>query len=487
LKTNGKEAALEDNKIRPICLGEPADIKKNGCLIGNVEALVDVLQVVFDNAYSGIILCDKKSRILYINHFYAELLGTTKEKAIGRHIKKYFPCSRLPGVLKTGQMELGRRCSLRSNLDLLVNRIPIVSNDEAVGVILQTVFKNYAEIHELMTRMSQLERKVNYYKRGLDSVLTATYNFDSIVGRSPRLIESKSMAARYAETDGSVLILGATGTGKELFAHAVHMASPRSQGAFVCVNCAAIPKELIESELFGYEAGAFTGARPKGKSGKIELSDGGTLFLDEIGDLPLSAQAKLLRVLETKEIEKLGGLKKVKVDFRLVAATNKDLRAMIRCDEFREDLFYRLNTMCVEVPPLAERPEDIPVLISHFLKIMGKSSLKIGERAMRLLESYSWPGNVRELKNAIQSAVSLAYSGKIHTEDLPYEIRSFNSSRKNQVLLNPLSKEVGLYEKGVISNTLSRSGGNMSRTARMLGISRSTLYEKCRAYDIRYS
>jgi len=476
---------LEYSSVKPIYLGEATDIEKSGYLVGNVEALVEVLQVVFDNAYSGIILCDKKSRILYINNFYADLLGTTKDEALGQHIKKYFPCSRLPGVLKTGQMELGRRCSLRSDLDLLVNRIPIVRNGEAVGVILQTVFKNYAEINELMMRMSQLERKVNYYKRGLDSVLTATYNFDSIVGRSPRLLEAKSMASRYAETDGSVLILGATGTGKELFAHAIHMSSPRNQGAFVCVNCAAIPKELIESELFGYETGAFTGARPKGKSGKIELSDGGTLFLDEIGDLPVSAQAKLLRVLETKEIEKLGGLKKVKVDFRLVAATNKDLRAMISCDEFRDDLFYRLNTMCVEIPPLSERPEDIPVLVSHFLKAMGRTSAGIGERAMKLLESYSWPGNVRELKNAIQSAVSLACGGKIHMEELPYEIRSFDSSRKNQGQQNPLSKEVGQYEKGIISSILSRAGGNMSQTARILGISRSTLYEKCRAYDIR--
>jgi transcriptional regulator with PAS, ATPase and Fis domain len=368
-----------------------------------------------------------------------------------------------------------------------VNRIPIVSNGEAVGVILQTVFKDYAEIHELMTRMSQLEHKVNYYKSGLDSVLTATYSFDSIVGRSPNLVEAKTMAAKYAGTDGSVLIRGATGTGKELFAHAVHLASPRSQGAFVCVNCAAIPKELIESELFGYEKGAFTGAGPKGKSGKIELADGGTLFLDEIGDLPLNAQAKLLRVLETKEIEKLGGLKKVKIDFRLVAATNKDLRSMINSAEFREDLFYRLNTMGVEIPPLAERPEDIPILISHFLHTMGRPLIRVGDRAMRLLESYSWPGNVRELKNAIQRAVSLAEGMFIHREHLPYEIRSFDSTRRSRGSVNALSKEVGLFEKSIISKVLFRAGGNMSRTARLLGISRSTLYEKCRAYDIRYS
>ncbi|MFO8089891.1 MAG: sigma 54-interacting transcriptional regulator [Desulfatiglandaceae bacterium] len=478
---------MEKSGQKPIHLAKPIIDTEGCCLTGNVEGLVEVFQVVFDNAYSGIILCDKNSRILYMNKFYADLLRTNSYEAVGQHIKKFFPSSRLPGVLETGRMELRRRCSLRSDLELLVNRIPIVSNGEAVGVVLQTVFKNYAEIHELMNRMSQLENKVNYYKRGLDSVLTANYSFDSIIGRSPRLLEAKAMAAKYAETDGSVLILGATGTGKELFAHAVHMASPRSQEAFACVNCAAIPKELIESELFGYETGAFTGASPKGKSGKIQLAEGGTLFLDEIGDLPLSAQAKLLRVLETKEIEKLGGLKKLKIDFRLVAATNKDLRSMISCAEFREDLFYRLNTMCVEIPALAERPEDIPVLISHFLYAMGRPLMRIGDRAMRLLESYSWPGNVRELKNAIQRAVSLADGMIVHREHLPYEIRSFDSGRRNQGPVKVLSKEVGLFEKNIISEVLSRAGGNMSRTARLLGISRSTLYEKCRAYDIRYS
>lgn len=478
---------MEDNGARPIFLARPTGSGKNNCLVGNVEGLVEVLQTVFDNAYSGIILCDKDSRVLYMNKFYADLLGTDKDKAVGQHIKKFFPSSRLPGVLETGRMELGRKCSLRSDLDLLVNRIPIVSNGDAVGVVLQTVFKNYSEIHDLMSRMSQLERKVNYYKRGLDSVLTATYSFDSIVGINPRLLEAKSMAAKYAETDGSVLILGATGTGKELFAHAIHTASPRKHGAFVCVNCAAIPKELIESELFGYETGAFTGASSKGKSGKIELADGGTLFLDEIGDLPLSAQAKLLRVLETKEIEKLGGLKKVRVDFRLVAATNKDLRSMIDCESFRDDLFYRLNTMCVEIPPLAERPEDIRVLTAHFLDMMDKSYLPVSENAMKLLESYSWPGNVRELKNAIQRALCLTDGCTVHMEQLPYEIRSFDPGRRSHSPVNPLAKELADYEKNLIINALEQSRGNMSRTARMLGISRSTLYEKCRTHQIEYS
>ena len=475
----------EAGVAKPIRLAEPSLADKNGCLIGSVEDLADVLEVIFDNVYSGIILCDKNSQILYMNKFYADLLGTTKEQAVGRHIRTYFPSSRLPGVLETGRMELGRRCSLRADIALLVNRIPITRGGAAIGVVLQTVFKDYTEITEIMSRMNQLERKVKYYKRGLDSVLSATYSFDSIIGQAGRLLEAKRIAVKYARTDGSVLILGATGTGKELFAHAVHLASPRKQGAFVCVNCAAIPKELLESELFGYETGAFTGARPKGKSGKIELSHEGTLFLDEIGDLPVNAQAKLLRVLETKQVEKLGGLKTVDVDFRLVAATNRDLKSMIDRGEFREDLFYRLNTMSVEIPPLSERADDIPILVSSFLYSMGRPMVRVSETAMRMLQAYTWPGNIRELKNVVERAVSLADGVVVGPEHLPYEIRSFKITRRNPATpIKPLSKEMARYEKEIVFEALRVTKGNMSKTAKLLGISRSTLYEKCKAHNL---
>jgi len=279
------------------------------------EALARVLELIVDNVYSGIIVCDSDSRILYINTFYADLLQTTREKARGQHIKNFFPASRLPGVVETGEVELGRKCSLRADIALLVNRIPVKIGNRTVGVVLQTVFKDYAEINELMARLSLLQREVNYYKRGLDSVLSATFDFDAIIGKNGRLLEAKRLAEKYAKTDGAVLVQGPTGSGKELFAHAIHLASGRRRGAFVCVNCAAIPRELLESELFGYEEGAFTGARRRGKAGRIELADHGTLFLDEIGDLPLNAQAKLLRVLEAGRFERLGGLKPVQVFF----------------------------------------------------------------------------------------------------------------------------------------------------------------------------
>jgi transcriptional regulator with PAS, ATPase and Fis domain len=451
-----------------------------------LKDLVEALGLILDNVYSGIILCDKNSKILYINRFYADLLKTSKERAIGKHIKTFFPESRLPGVIERGEIELGQKCSLRADIALVVNRIPIKMGGRTIGVLLQTVFRDYTEINKLMARLNLLEKEVKYYKHGLDSMLSATYTFDSIIGKNAHLTEAKRIAEKYAKTDAAVLLTGATGTGKELFAHAVHLASKRKGGPFVCVNCSAIPKDLLESELFGYETGAFTGARQKGKAGKIELAHKGSLFLDEIGDIPIGAQSKLLRVLETKQIEKLGGLKTVEIDFRLIAATNRDLRGMMDHNEFREDLFYRLNAMAVEVPSLAERADDIPELVRRFLQAMGRPELKVSEAAMSILQNYQWPGNVRELKNTVERAVSLAEYGVLDVDHMPHEIRSFKSKCQQlpRTTIRPLSEELSCHEKEILIETLRLAKGNMAKTARLLGISRSTLYEKCKTYGI---
>jgi len=382
----------------------------------DMGSLVEAFKHILDRVYSGIIFCDKDSRILFMNRFYASLLKADREEAVGKHIKEYFPSSRLPVVLETGQAELGKKCSLRTNLALLVNRVPVERDGETVGVVLQTTFRDFTEINDVMTRLNLLEKEVSFYKEGLDSILSATYSFESIVGGNKRLLEAKRTAEKYARTDSPVLILGATGTGKELFAHAVHRASGRKKRPFVCVNCAAIPRELLESELFGYVTGAFTGAKRGGKSGKIEMAHGGTLFLDEIGDLPLNAQAKLLRVLETKKIERVGGIKTVDVDFRLVAATNKCLREMIHRNEFREDVFYRLNTLTVEIPALSERVDDISALVHFFLKSSGNQHVEVSPSVIQMLECYSWPGNVRELKNVVMRAVSLIEGHQFEVE-----------------------------------------------------------------------
>ncbi|MCG2774375.1 MAG: sigma 54-interacting transcriptional regulator [Desulfobacterales bacterium] len=454
--------------------------------IVELKDLTQVLGLILDNVYSGIIFCDRKCNIIFMNQVYAELLGVDRKEAVGKSIFEFFPDSRLPLVVSSGKAELGQRCSLKGEVPFLVNRLPIKRGNDTIGIILQSIFKDYASFKDLVARLNLLETKVKFYKRELKSLLSARYSFDDIKGESSSIREAKRLCSKYASTDAPILILGATGTGKELFAHAIHTASKRANAPFVCVNCAAIPKDLLESELFGYAPGAFTGAHQKGKAGKIEMAHRGTLFLDEMGDLPLNAQAKLLRVLEGKVLERVGDLKRIEVDFRLIAATNKDLRGMISRNEFREELFYRLNTMTVSAPRLTERKGDIPLLLSYFLSAMGKSRIRCTGAAMEILQRYPWPGNVRELKNVIERAVSLIDRDMIDVEHLPSEIITlqYDIKRERGESGKLLSKQLFQCEYNILVEALKLTKGNMSKTARILGVSRSTFYEKCKKHNL---
>jgi transcriptional regulator with PAS, ATPase and Fis domain len=354
------------------------------------------------------------------------------------------------------------------------------------GAILHTIFRDYKSFTELAGKLNVMEHEVKYQRQALGSVLSARYSFDSIIGGSKVLEDAKVLARKYAQTDSPVLILGPTGTGKELFAHAVHASSPRAAGPFVCLNCAGIPRDLLESELFGYEAGAFTGAQRSGKTGQIELAHRGTLYLDEIGELPLNAQAKLLRVLENKMLARVGSLKPVPLDFRLVAATNRDLTEMIRRGEFRDDFYYRLNAMTVHIPPLSQRPDDIPILVQHCLAAAEKSQVRVADDAMRLLTAYQWPGNVRELKNVVDRALSIAEGAVIDAEHLPAEFLGIacRPDPASWFSESPLNVELARCEKAILIRTLAHTNWNMSKSAKLLGISRSTLYEKCRRHNV---
>ena len=450
------------------------------------ERLVDFLGLVLDNVYSGIIVCDLHCRIVYMNKVYAELLQIDRHKAVGKPIQNYFPRSQLARVMATGKSELGQRCSLKTDTTLLVNRIPLKHRGQTTGIILQTVFRDYKSFTDLVSRLNLLEHEVKYQKQVLDGVFSPRYSFDSVIGQSSAIEKTKLLSLKYARTEAPVLIQGATGTGKELFAHAVHAASNRSSGPFVCLSCAGIPRELLESELFGYESGAFTGARKGGKPGQIELAHRGTLFLDEIGELPINAQAKLLRVLEHKLLDKVGGVKPFQVDFRLVAATHRDLREMISRGEFRKDLYYRLNTLVIQIPSLSKRPEDIPILIRHFLTALDMPNVRVTDEALMILKSFSWPGNVRELKNTIERALSLGDGDIIDVTHLPRELLGLTGgfAKLSETSDSLLADEVARCEKDVLTRAINLNRGNMSKAARMLGISRSTLYEKCRRYGV---
>ena len=319
-------------------------------------------------------------------------------------------------------------------------------------------------------------------KRRLDS----KFGVENIIGNSAALQRIIESVRQVAPTRATVSITGESGTGKELIAQAVHQLSGRT-GRFVAVHCAALPETLLESELFGHEKGAFTGATEQRK-GRFELADGGTLFLDEIGEIPLSTQVKLLRVLETRQFERIGGVETIEVDTRVVTATNRNLEAMVAEGKFREDLFYRLDVVTIHLPPLRERTEDIPPLVNHYLayfaKENGRAEPSISESAMSALCSYPWPGNIRELKNCVERMVVLTRGSRIDLDNVPINIREKITPGISRTILSSSSCDLERNEKMLISRALEECGGNRTQAAEKLGISRRTLHRKLALYDL---
>jgi two-component system NtrC family response regulator len=331
-------------------------------------------------------------------------------------------------------------------------------------------------------RMRRLEKE----NVELRAEITDRYRFDSVVGSSEKIRDVLDMAGRVAASDASVLITGESGTGKELLAKGIHYNSPRADGPFVAVNCAAIPEHLIESELFGHVRGAFTGA-VKDKEGKFELAANGTLFLDEIGDLRVDLQAKILRVLQERQVDRVGGKHPVSVDVRIIAATNKDIERAVKEGAFREDLYYRLSVITLHMPPLRERRDDIPLLVQHFLKKFNRDSdVRIDPEALTMLTAYGWPGNVRELENSIERASVLRRGEAITPAELPDKLRKEMASVGN-IILNLPDEGISLedLEKNLIIKALEKHKGNQTRAAEYLGITRPTLIYRMDKYGIK--
>jgi two-component system response regulator HydG len=343
------------------------------------------------------------------------------------------------------------------------------------------------------------KRRLVAENRQLKARLAGLSGPTSIVGQSAALRAVMDVVRQAAPSQATVLLLGESGTGKELFARALHDQSQRASGPFVPINCAALPESILESELFGYERGAFTGAVAR-KEGRVERASGGTLFLDEVGELQPSAQAKLLRVLQEGEIERLGGTQTIKVDCRLVAATNRDLAAAVKEGRFREDLFYRLNVIQVRLPALRDRSEDVPLLASHFLERAanknGKPVRGLTEQALQALEAYQWPGNVRELENAIERAVVLSRGSEVDELDLPEQVRAASAQRgaappgtaaalglDGRSLSVPLGTPMEEIELRVIRETLRHTKGDKNLAAQLLGIAARTIYRKLEPRD----
>ena len=347
---------------------------------------------------------------------------------------------------------------------------------------------NPAELVLIIERALERQRLLEEV-RTLRSNLDRKYGFENIIGRSERLLYVLDLAARAAQSDATVLIHGETGTGKELLAKAIHFNSPRRSKPFVTINCSAIPNDLLESELFGHLKGAFTGATAH-KKGRVEMADGGTLFLDEIGELPPPLQAKLLRLLQQGEIEKVGAPAALQVDVRIVAATNRNLQRMVEDGAFREDLYYRLAVIPLEIPPLRERPEDIPDLVDHFFEQScrkhGRTGLVLPRALISCFTGYRWPGNVRELENVIERLVVLARGREILAEDLPAELRRARpAAQTDRIELSPQGISLEAIEKELILWALKKADWNQTRAAALLDLSRKTLIYRMEKHGIR--
>jgi len=453
----------------------------------NVKQLEATLKDVIENPYEGIIVVDKNGLVTMINDTYLRIVGRKREEVLGKPITLISENCNLPQVLQTGEPILCDFCSVRDQ-GLITMRVPIVKDGELVGAFGKTLFTDINVAKVLNNQLNQLERQLDYYKEEYKKIHSAKYSFEDIIGQSDIINSLQTMAIRVAQGVSTVLITGESGTGKELFAHAIHGASDRWKHNFVKVNCAAIPDNLLESELFGYADGAFTGAKKGGKPGKFEIANKGTIFLDEIGDMPMVMQAKLLRVLQEREVERVGSIEPVYVDVRVIAATNRDIEKLVEQGKFREDLYYRLNIVQINIPLLREHIEDIPLLVDSLiskLNVKIRKQIKgISQEALTLLQEYHWPGNIRELENTLELAINMTDSQLLDYEDFPCIIRKLNTDgnmQRNIVLLDAKART----EKNMIINALKQSNGDKKTAARLLAIHPSALYRKLKKYEIK--
>lgn len=447
----------------------------------------DILFQVLDNPYESMIIVDQDGRILFMSKSYEDFIPIPHEEAVGKHLTDVIPNGQLHKVIESGRAKIGATFTVDGQ-PRVIARIPLKKDGKTIGAYGKLMFWHADKVGELYQRINALHGRLQLFKDTLNEIYRSNYGFDNIIGNSPLIKHAKEIALQSALTDSPVLITGESGTGKEMFAHSIHRASKRRDRPFVSVNCSSIPKELVESELFGYEPGTFTGALRKGKIGKFELAETGTIFLDEIGDMPLNMQVKLMRVLQEKEIEKLGG-KPRKIDFRLIAATNRNLEKMMEENTFRNDLYYRLNVVNIRLPPLRVMKEDLTMLVKHFIKeirqVMPKEVRSISDEAMEIITRHSWPGNIRELRNMLEGAMIRCKGTRIEASHLPPGLDKPPCVRLAETVSgDSLREQLDKAEKAIIKDALDRSGQNRSKASKMLGIHRTGLYQKMKKYGL---
>lgn len=454
----------------------------------NLEDYGITLKYIIGQIKEGICAINNEGIVILWNKFMEDRYEIKSEDMTGRHISEFLENTISEKVLnsRVGMSDI-YFTDKKKDLYALVHANPIFYKDEFIGVVCTEV--DVTEARQLSMELDKANDALKYLKDEVKNLSKGS--FDKILGQSYKLEKSKSIAKQVARTNSSIFIWGESGTGKEVFARAIHDYSER-KGQFIPVNCSAIPSELFESEFFGYESGAFTGASKKGRVGIFELAKDGTVFLDEIADLPLSMQAKLLRVLQEKEIRRVGGDTIIKINPRIISATNKDLAQLVKEEKFREDLYYRLNVVEIKIPPLRERKEDIVILVHKFLeeicKQNNKKALNIDKEVINVFQNYRWKGNIRELRNTIENIVVLSQKDTIEIDDIPsYMIEYANNNIEEEDYPLDLTKATQRLEIKNITKALTMSKGNKAKAAKILNIPRTTLYYKIDQYNIDVS
>ncbi|SMC33110.1 sigma 54-interacting transcriptional regulator [Sporomusa malonica] len=454
---NGKEAILQaaEEALRIEAAIETEKIKRS------------LFAAVLDYVHDGIITVDCQQKITSINMRAQQVFNLSPTKALGQNIGAVWPGLNLSELIRTEQEDISKLLQVKG-LKVICNKVPIIVNSNLTGALV-----TFQEISKIQQTEAHIRKEL--YNKGH----IARKSFADVWGTSSSIARAITLAKEFAATNSNILIVGETGTGKEVFAQSIHNHSPRSAGPFVAVNCAALPAQILESELFGYVGGAFTGANKEGKPGLFELAHGGTIFLDEIAEMDYTNQSRLLRVLQERSVMRLGSDRVIAVNTRVIAATNKDLKELIRTNRFREDLFFRLNVLKLELPPLRERQQDIRIIAENFINKYALSgrTLKLDTQAMKALESYGWPGNVRELQNTIERLMAFCQTEAVRASDITAVLEKWD--------VHPVKNAFYDEEIQEITDALIKAKGVQTVAAKLLGIDRTTLWRKMRKLGIQ--
>lgn len=483
---NGRQAVIEMVRFleSDFIMNEASEIHGVDKLLHENALMQERLQMILEAVQDGICVVDRSGEVTYVNPSYLRIVHKTPEMVVGQNVFETAADGNRCAVLRSGIARIGSIRHKKDGTTIVANVNPIFVDGEIAGVV--SVIKDITEIQTLMERLSQVSAKAEYLEQELLRTKKTAQAFANYIGKSGKVVDVLALASKAADSSANVLIRGESGTGKEVIAEGIHYASGRRRGPFIRVNCGAIPGALLESELFGHEKGAFTGAVRR-KLGKFELANHGTIFLDEIGELDKNLQVKLLRVLQQKEFDRVGGEETIHVDVRIIAATNRDLEAMVREGTFRDDLYYRLNVIPIILPPLRDRPDDIPLLVEHFIEKISKENKKdvrgITPDAMQMFMHYRWPGNVRELENVIERVITLMDTDLITAAMLPSYIKGDIAGREVQSLADDTVLPWEEYEKQIIANAL-RQGTSFNGAAKLLRISHKTVAAKARKYGL---